>query len=356
MRRFRFVLLILAALVRLTTAAAAADESTSDAPPSLEYRPQRQVIPEPRAPIPASPVTIFREVVGGFGIGNGSFDRPVDVAVDTDGNFYVLDAGNNRVQRYDSFSNYLTSWGAYGTRPGEFINPKAILVDTTRTGGFHYIFVLDAGNHRVQIFQFERQTGKIVFFESWGGLGSRDGDFKDPRDIVLDGEGFIWVLDSGNERVQKFLFEPERVSGRKVSFVSGWGKIFGSRGGKFEDLVSIGWSRERLGYIFLLGAGCLVQKFQLGGTLVDSWPAIAPESGRCSPARIEIDNKNFYVNVLDAENGLYSRFSSEGRFLFALRGATQSFSRPLGLAVNPDRDEVLVADTENNIIQKFTLR
>lgn len=340
----------------MATAAAAADESSSDAPPSLEYRPQRQVIPEPKAPTPAPPVTIFREAIGGFGIGFGSFDGPVDVAVDEDGNFYVLDAGNNRVQRYDSFSNYLLSWGSFGSRPGEFNKPRAIVVDTTRSGGFHYIYVLDAGNNRVQIFQFEKQTSRVVFFESWGSLGSRDGDFKNPSDIVLDGDGYIWVLDSGNERVQRFKFEPERVSGQKISFSGGWGKAFGSRGGKFDDLVSIGWSRERLGYIFLLGAGCLVQKFQLDGILVHSWPGIAPESGRCSPARIEIDNKNDYVNILDAGNGLFERFYTDGRFLFALRGAMRPFSKPLGLAVNPDRDEVLVADTENNIVQKFTLR
>lgn len=356
MRRFRFVPLILAALVGIATAATAADDGSSDTPPSLEYRPQRQVVPEPKAPTPAPPVTIFREAIGGFGIGMGSFDSPVDVAVDEDGNFYVLDAGNNRIQRFDSFSNHLLTWGSYGSRPGEFKNPRAIVVDTTRTGGFHYIYVLDAGNNRVQIFQLEKQTGKVVFFESWGGLGSREGNFKDPRDIVLDGEGYVWVLDAGNERVQRFRFEPERVSGQKISFSGGWGKIFGSRGGKFDDLASIGWSRERLGYIFLLGAGCLVQIFQLDGTLVNSWPAIAPESGRCSPGRIEIDNKNDYVNVLDIGNGLFERFYTDGRFLFAMRGAKRPFSNPLGLAVSPDRDEVLVADTENNIVQKFTLR
>ncbi len=314
------------------------------------------MIPEPKAPTPAPPVTIFREAIGDFGIGNGSFDSPVDIAVDPDGNFYVVDSGNNRVQKFDAVSNHVLSWGSYGTRAGEFINPRAIVIDSTRTGGFYYIYILDAGNNRVQIFQFEKQTGKIVFFESWGGLGSRDGDFKNARDIVLDGDGYVWVLDAGNQRVQKFLFEPERISGRKISFVGSWGKNFGSRGGKFDDLVSIGWSRERLGYILLLGAGCLVQKFQLDGTLVNSWPAIAPESGNCSPGRIEVDNKKDYVNVLDTGNSLFERFYTDGRFLFAMRGAKRPFSNPLGLAFNPDRDEVLVADTENNIVQKFTLR
>ena len=141
-----------------------------------------------------------------------------------------------------------------------------------------------------------------------------------------------------------------------MCFLGGWGKTFGTRGGIFDDLVSIGWSRDRLGYIYLLGAGCVVQRFQLDGTWMNSWPAVAPESGLCVPARIEIDNKNDYVHVLDAGNGLFERFSLDGRFFFALRGAERPFSKPLGLAVSPDRDEVLVADTENNIVQKFTLR
>jgi hypothetical protein len=62
------------------------------------------------------------------------------------------------------------------------------------------------------------------------------------------------------------------------------------------------------------------------------------------------------VYFLDAGNGLFERFNIEGRFLFALRGAARPFSKPRGMAVNPDRDEYFVADTENNIVQKFTLR
>jgi len=347
--------LSLTVVVGVATPTMAVDSGPSDTPPSLEYRPQRVVIPEPKAPTPAPPVTIFREAVGGFGIATGSFDGPVDVAGDADGNFYVLDAGNNRVQMFDSFLNFKFSWGTYGSRLGEFRNPRAIFVDSSRSD-FHYIYVVDTGNNRVQIFQRKKQTGEIVFFESWGGLGSRDGNFKDPSDLVVDGEGRIWVVDSGNERIQRFRFDPERTSGTKVTFDGGFGRTFRVREGTFDNLVSIGWSADRFGYIYLLGADCLVQQFQKDGKLVNSWPAIAPESGLCSPGRIEIDNKNDYVYVLDAGNGLFERFNLEGRFQFALRGAERSFSKPLGLAVNPGRDEVLVADTENNIVQKFTLR
>ena len=255
---------------------------------------------------------------------------------------------------FDHFSTFVLKVGASGSRKGEFMNPRAIAVDPEGS-----IYVVDTGNHRVQKFGWvdksacpdcpARSDGKrLGFLATWGSLGTRSGDFKYPRDIAFDAEGNSFVLDAGNERVQKF----DRAS----AFVGEYGRLFGSRGGIFTDLVSIAWSRDRLGYVYLLGAGCLVQQFQLDGTLVNSWPAIAPESGLCEPGRIEIDNKWDYVYVIDSGNGLFERFNLEGRFLAAWRGAERPFSNPLGVAVNPDRDDVLVADTGNNIVQKFTLR
>ncbi len=215
--------------------------------------------------------------------------------------------------------------------PGRSSSTRAGRTSTTSTSS-------TPGTTGCRSSSLKSQTGQIAFLESWGSLGSRDGDFKYPRDITLDGEGNLWVLDSGNERVQKFRFDTEAGSRfcrqaeirhlRRFVSSASWGKFFGSRGGKFDDLVSIGWSRDRFGYIYLLGAGCLVQQFQLDGTLVNSWPAIAPESGLCSPGRIEVDNKNDYVYVLDAGNGLFERFNLEGRFLFALRGAERPFAKP----------------------------
>jgi DNA-binding beta-propeller fold protein YncE len=329
-------LLVLAGAVG--TAVPAAAQEAGDAPPSMEYRPKRPVLAEPKAPTPAPPVTIFREAIGGYGIGNGWFDAPVDVAGVNDGSFYVLDRGNSRVQQFDSFSNYTAQWGTSGGRAGEFREPTALAIDS---GGF--VYVVDAGNHRIQKFDAH---GK--FMTTWGSLGSRDGDFKNPRDIAIDAKGNAYVLDAGNQRIQKF--------DTAARFVSEFGKAFGSTGGIFDDLVSLAWTEYRFGYLYLLGAGCLVQQFQLDGTLIKSWSAVAPESGLCVPARIRIDEKNDYVYVLDAGNGLLMRFDRDGTFLAALRGADRPFSRPQGFSVNPDTDQVLVADTENNIVQKFTLR
>ena len=79
--------------------------------------------------------------------------------------------------------------------------------------------------------------------------------------------------------------------------------------------------------------------------------------GCAYPARIEIDNKNDYVYVLDAGNGLSRALQPRtASTRWRCAGRAVPFSKPLGLAVNSDGDEVLVADTENNIVQKFTLR
>ena len=354
MRRLRFGFLILAAAVGLATAAAAQDKDSSETTPSLEYKPPRPVITEPKAPHPLPPVTVFREVIGSFGMLEGSFSGPVDVARDVNGNLYVLDAGNNRVQKFDRFSKLVISWGSRGIRLGrvgkrdsEFNKPSAIAVGpVSATDATEVVYVVDAGNDRVQ--RFDLEGG---FLNAWGSRGSNDGDFKSPQDVKVDKDGFVYVLDSGNDRVMKFN------PGGGDRAIQKWEKsAFGVTGGNFNDLKSIALSDERFGYFYLLGAGCLVQQFKLDGTLVNSWPAIAPESGLCAPARIEVDTRNNYVYVLDSGNSLLMCYNPDGLYRWALRGADRSFSKPLGFAINPDGDEVLVADTDNNIVQKFTLR
>ena len=76
----------------------------------------------------------------------------------------------------------------------------------------------------------------------------------------------------------------------------------------------------------------------------------------CVPARMEIDSRFNYVYVLDSGNSTLSCYNPVGLYRWTLGGAQVLFSKPLGFAVNRDGEEVLVADTENNIVQKFTLR
>lgn len=82
------------------------------------------------------------------GVQPGSFSNPTDIAIDNrNGDIYVVDSGNNRVQRFDSEGNYLSEFGSFGTGNGQFNAPWGIAIDNE---GF--VYVTDTKNQRVQKF------------------------------------------------------------------------------------------------------------------------------------------------------------------------------------------------------------
>jgi sugar lactone lactonase YvrE len=77
---------------------------------------------------------------------NVLFYMPADMAVDEEGNMYVMDSGNHRIQKFDSEGNFLGTFGRKGQGPGEFQYPHSIDIDDR---GFMYIS--DSGNQKIQI-------------------------------------------------------------------------------------------------------------------------------------------------------------------------------------------------------------
>src|SRR5215831_6638944 len=84
---------------------------------------------------------------GTLGAGNGQFYGPYDVAVDAGGNVYVVDSGNERIQKFTSTGTYITKWGTEGSGDGEFFQPSGIAVDASG-----YVYVSDLNNNRIQKF------------------------------------------------------------------------------------------------------------------------------------------------------------------------------------------------------------
>jgi|SRR5215204_5448201 len=72
----------------------------------------------------------FKGLWGRFGTGDGEFDRPRGIAVDSDGNVYVADSGNNRIQKFNSTGVFLDKWGQRGNDAGQFIKPAHVAVDS----------------------------------------------------------------------------------------------------------------------------------------------------------------------------------------------------------------------------------
>lgn len=119
------------------------------------------------------------------------FRFPTMAAVDGQGNLYVTDTINGRVQKFDAKGNFVTTFGQIGTAWGEFDTVKGIALDT-----FGNIYVVDTGWSNVQIFN---PKGQVLMF--FGGRGPLPGMMKNPISIAIDGRNRIYVGDYLNHRI-----------------------------------------------------------------------------------------------------------------------------------------------------------
>ena len=144
------------------------------------------------------------------GFGPGEFNVPFGIAVDSSRNVYVTDLGNNRVEKFTSAGTYITAWGCAtattgcspGSGPGQFNIPRGVAVDSSGN-----VYVADAGNNRVEKF-----TSAGTFITAWGSFGSGNGNFSTSRGVAVDSSGNVYVADASNNRVQKFTSNGTYIS------------------------------------------------------------------------------------------------------------------------------------------------
>src|SRR5262249_27505128 len=65
---------------------------------------------------------------GKAGAGNGEFNLPSSMAVDPEGNLFVADMFNNRIQKFTSAGVFLRSYGRQGFGDGLFLNPAGVAI------------------------------------------------------------------------------------------------------------------------------------------------------------------------------------------------------------------------------------
>ena len=131
---------------------------------------------------------------GSYGSGDGEFRFPYGIAIDSQGNVYVVDSSNRRIQKFTSSGAFITKWGSYGSGDGEFVFPEGIAIDSQGN-----VYVVDSSNRRIQKF-----SSSGTFITKWGSYGSGDGEFDSPRGIAIDGQGNVYVADLANDKIQKF--------------------------------------------------------------------------------------------------------------------------------------------------------
>lgn len=135
---------------------------------------------------------------GTRGAGPGQFNFPTNIARMADGRLLVTDTMNFRVQVLDRKGTPLSAFGRLGDAPGDFDKPKGIAVD--RSG---HIYVVEGLNDVVQIFD---ESGRLLL--AFGGSGVGPGQLWLPAGITI-ADDLVFVADAANRRVQVFEYLAE---------------------------------------------------------------------------------------------------------------------------------------------------
>jgi DNA-binding beta-propeller fold protein YncE len=133
--------------------------------------------------------------------GEGLFSNPHSVTVAPDGNIFLVDNGDSTVRKYTPEGELLMMLGI----PNEpapkmsgipFNRPTKVAIDPNNGD----IYVTDGySNARVHKYT---EKGKLLF--SWGESGTNEGQFNIVHDIAIDSEGWLYIADRENHRIQVF--------------------------------------------------------------------------------------------------------------------------------------------------------
>jgi len=233
------------------------------------------------------------------GDADGLFRNPSGLALDHHrGLLLVVEFNNHRVQVFscdddDGFS-FVSKLGERGNQPGQFEHPWGIAIDHDHDR----ILVADSGNNVVQLWSLSDQS----FLSCIGQQGSGDLEFKDPRGIAVDKHHRrIIIADSNNHRL---VF----LSSIDLSFLFEVGK-HGIYSGEFRR-----------------------------------------------PSGVAIDDDRHRIIVCDTDNHRVQVLSLiDGSFLFEFGEDDKAglFTYPLGVCI-ANQGRIIVADTENYLLQAFT--
>ena len=132
--------------------------------------------------------------MGQSGSGNGQFQNPDGIAVDSSNNVYVADYDNNRIEKFDSSGNVSDAMGQSWQRQ------RPVRIAPWYCGGQPQQCLCGGSvNNRVEKFD---SNGN--YLTQWGGLGSGNGQFIGPFGIAVDSGNNVYVADLNNNRIEKF--------------------------------------------------------------------------------------------------------------------------------------------------------
>ncbi len=289
---------------------------------------------------------------GGSGTGNGQFKEPWADALDSSGNVWALDTGNDRVEKFSSTGGFSAAYGKEGSGNLQFKEPKGIAINQS-TGN---VYVSDTGNNRIEELS---SAGAFVEVIGWGvsnekaelevcktscktGIaGTGNGQFNGPIGLTIDAQGNIWVVDGNNDRVEE------------ISEAGAYVAQFGSKGtgnGQLTEPVGIAMSE---GSLYVVDHGNdRVEQFSTSGAYMGQFGSKGSGAGQFNePYGIAANPSTGALYVCDLENGRMEEFSPAGRFLteWYTWGPTHEQSWPRDVAVGSTGDMYVIDHGANEV-------
>lgn len=277
----------------------------------------------------------FAMKFGSEGSSNGQFKRPKGIAVDANGDVWVADTKNNRVQEFSPTGEYLRQFGSEGTGNGQFKSPADIAV--AENGD---LWVTDSLNDRVE--EFSPTGGYLAKF---GSEGTGNGQFTEPVGIAIAPNGHIWVTDARFYRVEEFSSTGAYIT-KVGTDGSGNGQFFGPLGVATDPNGDIWVADTR---------NNRVQELSSTGGYLSQFGSKGTSNGQLSePAGIAVDPAGD-IWVVDTRNNRIEGFTNAGEYItqFGTKGSgSEQFSEPEGLAID-SKDDLWIADRVNSRIQEW---
>jgi DNA-binding beta-propeller fold protein YncE len=170
---------------------------------------------------------------------DGLFRQVTDVAWDAEGNTYISDGYiNSRVAKYDNQGNWVKSWGTPGTGPGQFNTPHSIAVDAQGE-----VFVADRGNRRIQVFDGDGKFLRQITIDVPAPPDARTLIGPKPTSPTgTMGPGSPWAI-CITPGPHQYLYSADAYPGRIYKLTLD-GKVVGMLGKTGKQLGQFGWVHE----------------------------------------------------------------------------------------------------------------
>jgi len=264
---------------------------------------------------------------GGEGNLPGKFAEPRTISQDSKGYFYIADTRNHRIQKFDSYGNYVHQWGQEGDDSGQFREPMGIAV-----GADDLIYVADTWNSRIQVFD---HLGNYKF--QWAD------SFYGPRDICHE-QGYIYVSDTGNSLIKVYDRQGQRI---RIVSKKGHNK------GEIDQPVGIAVKNDS---IYSCDSGNhRIQVFHKNGAVIRSF--IVPSWKKTElrePYIASLPDNNLVISDTALNRLLF--YDDQGNMISSTTTiGNQRLNQPRDVYFS-DRDQTLyIVDTWNHCIRKIAL-